>query len=189
MAFPVYDLAVGRGDWAAALSDMDRFILASQSLGALGVDLRERFLQPRRALALARLGRQGEAETEITATPLDCADCVRIHGLVAAQKRDWRQADHWFAQAVRQAPSLPFAYTDWGDALAARGDLDGAERQFRTASEKGPRFADPLKGWGDVLARQGRWKEALAKYDEALKDAPAWTALHQARDAAARRGS
>ncbi len=186
VVLPVYELAVSRGDWTVALGDVDRFVLASQSLGALGVALRERFLQPHRALALARLGRQAEAEAEIAASPLDCADCVRIRGLVAAQKRDWRQADHWFAQAARQAPSLPFAYTDWGDALAARGDLDGAGRLFRTASEKGPRFADPLKGWGDVLAREGRWNDARAKYDEALKDAPAWAALRQARDSAAR---
>ena len=40
-----------------------------------------------------------------------------------------------------------------------------------------------------MLAREGRWREALAKYDEALKSAPAWAALHQARDAAARHRS
>ena len=48
-------------------------------------------------------------------------------------------------------------------------------------------LADPLKGWGDALAREGRWSEAVAKYDEALKNAPAWTALRQARATAARR--
>ena len=37
-----------------------------------------------------------------------------------------------------------------------------------------------------MLARQGQWRAALAKYDAALKYAPAWTQLHQARDAAAK---
>jgi hypothetical protein len=46
-----------------------------------------------------------------------------------------------------------------------------------------------LKGWGDALARQGKWGPALSKYDDALKNAPAWMALHQARDAAALRNS
>jgi hypothetical protein len=30
-------------------------------------------------------------------------------------------------------------------------------------------WADPLKDWGDVLVKQGNAKDALAKYDEALK--------------------
>ena len=66
--------------------------------------------------------------------------------------------------------------------------MKAAEADLSTASAKAPHYADPLKAWGDVLAKQGRWKDALAKYDEALKYAPAWAALHQARDGAARRG-
>ncbi len=69
----------------------------------------------------------------------------------------------------------------------ARGDLAGALAEIEKAHQTGPHWADPLKVWGDVLARQGQWRSALAKYDEALKDAPAWVELHQARDAAARR--
>jgi len=71
--------------------------------------------------------------------------------------------------------------------LLAEGDSAAAIAKFTIAHQKGPRFADPLEGWGDALARQGHWSEALAKYDDALKDAPAWTELRQARDAAARR--
>jgi hypothetical protein len=67
------------------------------------------------------------------------------------------------------------------------GDLKAAAADLSTASAKAPHYADPLKAWGDVLAREGQWKAALAKYDEALKYAPAWAELHQARDAAARR--
>jgi predicted negative regulator of RcsB-dependent stress response len=38
-----------------------------------------------------------------------------------------------------------------------------------------------LKAWGDVLARQGKAKEARVKYDLALKYAPNWQQLKQAR--------
>jgi tetratricopeptide (TPR) repeat protein len=38
-----------------------------------------------------------------------------------------------------------------------------------------------LKAWGEVLLKQGKTKEALAKYDEALKYAPNWKQLKQAR--------
>jgi predicted negative regulator of RcsB-dependent stress response len=40
--------------------------------------------------------------------------------------------------------------------------------------------------WGDVLVKQGNTKDALAKYDEALKYAPNWKQLKESRDAAAK---
>ncbi len=43
-----------------------------------------------------------------------------------------------------------------------------------------------LKAWGDVLAKQGKTKEAIAKYDEALKYAPNWKQLKEARAALAK---
>jgi hypothetical protein len=36
-----------------------------------------------------------------------------------------------------------------------------------------------------VLVKQGKTKEALAKYDEALKYAPNWKQLKEARESAA----
>ena len=38
-----------------------------------------------------------------------------------------------------------------------------------------------MKVWGDLLVKQGNNKDALAKYDEALKFAPDWNALKDAR--------
>jgi predicted negative regulator of RcsB-dependent stress response len=52
-----------------------------------------------------------------------------------------------------------------------------AARLCASDPEKGPHWADPLKAWGDVLAKQGKTKEALAKYEEALKYAPNWKEL------------
>jgi len=42
---------------------------------------------------------------------------------------------------------------------------------------------------GDVLVKQGKTKEALAKYDEALKYAPNWKQLKEAREAVAKQKS
>ena len=58
--------------------------------------------------------------------------------------------------------------------------------QFAAANQAGPHWADPLKAWGDVLMRQGKVQAAGAKYDEALKYAPLWKELQQARDATAK---
>jgi predicted negative regulator of RcsB-dependent stress response len=57
----------------------------------------------------------------------------------------------------------------------------------RMQIKKGPHWADPLKAWGDVLVKQGKGREALAKYDEALRYAPNWKQLKEAREAAASR--
>ena len=73
-----------------------------------------------------------------------------------------------------------------GLALLKHGDLKGATEQFRLANKKGPNWADPLKAWGDVLLKQNQPKDALAKYDEALKYAPKWKQLKEAREAAAK---
>lgn len=127
------------------------------------------------------------ARTVIAPTALDCYRCVDARGQIEAVARDWPRAEHWFAEAVRQGPSLPFAYLHWGEMLLTKGDVAGAIAKFDLAHQKGPRFADPLKAWGDALARQGQWQAALTRYDEALTYAPAWRELRQARDAAAKR--
>jgi len=65
-------------------------------------------------------------------------------------------------------------------------DLEGAAAKFKNAHQKGPHWADPLKAWGDVLLKRGKTQEALAKGDEALKYAPVWKQLKDAREAAAK---
>jgi hypothetical protein len=42
-----------------------------------------------------------------------------------------------------------------------------------------------LEGPSDVLVKQGNTKEALVKYDEALKYAPNWNQFKEAREALA----
>jgi tetratricopeptide (TPR) repeat protein len=69
------------------------------------------------------------------------------------------------------------------------GDLPAAIEQLKLANLKGPTWADPLKAWGDALAKQGHAKEGLAKYDEALKNAPNWKELKELREALAKKES
>jgi tetratricopeptide (TPR) repeat protein len=149
--------------------------------------LRNVWIHPLEALALAQTGDVAGAQALIATTPPDCYLCVRVRGRIAAQKRDWAAADLWFAEAIRQAPSLPFAYAERGETRLARGDVGSAIADFAVAHLRSPHFADPLKGWGDALARQGRRRDALAKYDEALRYAPAWLELLEAKDASGRR--
>jgi tetratricopeptide (TPR) repeat protein len=99
---------------------------------------------------------------------------------VAAASGDHEAADRWFAEAVRQGPSQPFAYAEWGRAKLARGDLDGAIRLFREAQKRGSRWADPLKWEADALAARSDHQTAVRRYALAAQRAPRWGALHLA---------
>jgi tetratricopeptide (TPR) repeat protein len=129
-------------------------------------------------LAKSKLGDVAGAEALIAATPLDCYDCQRIRGTIAALAGQPDKADAWFARAVHDGPSIPFAYHDSGRALLARGKSDEAIVQFKLANQKGPKFADALEGWGEALMANNQSHLALAKFAEAEKYAPNWGRLH-----------
>jgi tetratricopeptide (TPR) repeat protein len=189
-----WDVSSSAGDWPQALDAAKALVAQGEAQKAAApspefaarpeLELATQY-RPWLAYAEAMTGDAASATVLISQTPMDCYLCVRTRAKIAAVAGDAATADHWFAEAMRQAPDLPMAYYEWGQALLARGNLAGAARELELAHEKGPHFADPLKDWGDVLAKQGHLRQALAKYDEALKYAPNWAALKQARDAVA----
>jgi len=185
-ALPTYWIDAASADWPAALSDArvsDAWLETHASGNKLFARMRSVWMQPLEAQAMARTGDLAGAESLIATTPFDCYLCVRVRGQISTIKRDWPAAERWYSEAARQAPSLPFAFSDWGEMRLAKGDIDGAIAKFEIAHQKTPRFANALKGWGDALARRGQTKTALAKYKEALKYAPNWKELQEARQA------
>jgi tetratricopeptide (TPR) repeat protein len=137
-----------------------------------------RFVFSVAARAYAEKGNFRKAHELADRTPLDCYTCLWIRGVVDAREHNNQGADYWFARATRAAPSIPMAYFQWGRALFARGDLDGAIAKFAMANQKGPHFADPLEMWGEALIAKNRSDLALAKFEEAAKYAPNWGRLH-----------
>jgi len=135
-------------------------------------------LRPALALAQAKTGNVGRAQALIASSPLDCYHCVRIRGLIAEEAGQRAQADGWFARAIQDAPSIPFAYEEWGRVMVARGQPDDAIAKFKLANQKGPHFADALEGWGEALMAKNQSHLALAKFAEANKYAPNWGRLH-----------
>jgi len=136
-------------------------------------------IAPFAAATHARLGDFKTANALIVQAPDRCDICLRTRAQIAELQGQHARADWWFARAVSQNRSIPFAYTDWGQALMARGDLDGAIAKFESANRKGPHFADPLEMWGEALIAKDRSDLALAKFEEANKYAPNWQRLHQ----------
>jgi len=133
---------------------------------------------PLTAYANAKLGNIAAAEAEIAPTPGDCYDCLIARARIAEIQGQHERADWWFDRSVNDAPSIPFAYADWGQALLDRGDPDGAITKFTLANQKGPHFADPIEMWGEALMKKNRSDLALAKFEEAEKYAPNWGRLH-----------
>jgi tetratricopeptide (TPR) repeat protein len=177
-----YFLDAAHGDWHAATRAahaIDDALLADTSEAAKFEALRLRTQgAPLLAHALAESGDTAGAEAAIANTPLDCYACLRERGNAAAAKKDWAGAAQWFVRAVTAAPSVPFAYFDWGRMLLAKGDYDGAIEKFDQAHQKGPRFADPLEVWGEALILKSRSDLALAKFADAGRLAPKWAHLH-----------
>jgi tetratricopeptide (TPR) repeat protein len=158
-------------------------MLVQDDANVLGKTPRDRSVMPTTivppmAYAEARLGRFAAAEARIAATPADCYVCLRMHARIAEVQGQHTRADGWFARAVSGAPSIPFAYADWGQALLARGMPDAAIEKFKLANWKGPHFADPLEGWGEALMAKNQSHLALKKFAEAEKYAPNWGRLH-----------
>ena len=131
-----------------------------------------------RSYAEAKLGMIADAEAHIAATPGDCDDCLITRAKIAELRGQHARADWWFARAEHEAPSIPFADAEWGQALMVRGNYDGAITKFTLANQKGPHFADPLEAWGETLMLQRHPDQALAKFEEAEKYAPNWGRLH-----------
>ena len=171
-------IALQAGDWCEVMAVDAK---ASALLAKLQVlhDLWLTRIAPFAAAARARLGDFKTANTLIAQTPDRCDVCLRTRAQIAELEGQHARADWWFARAVSQNRSIPFAYTDWGQALMGRGDLDGAIAKFEIANRKGPHFADPLEMWGEALIAKNRSDLALAKFEEANKYAPNWKRLHR----------
>ena len=173
-----------QGQWQRAIeeSNVVELLLLKEDAAEPGVVIGHAFLKtsvlPRRAVDHARLGNFGTAHAEIDGTAFDCYDCVRARGNIRAAEKDWNAGAFWFADAVKQAPDIPFAYSDWGAMLLHEGRYDAAIEKFREANLKGPHFADPLEMWGEALMAKNRSDLALAKFEEANKYAPNWGRLH-----------
>jgi len=172
-------------DWTASAADI-RAAMTAEADGASALSLSkvtvDRILatqfRPWLALAEAETGAFAAARAEIAKTPADCTDCQRVRGIIDAAEKNWGGAEYWFARAVHDAPSIPFAYADWGAMLLQRGDPGGAIAKFKSAHDKGPHFADPLELWGEALIAKSRSDLALAKFVEANQYAPRWGRLH-----------
>ena len=173
-------IALDEQNWPQVLDAGRAMIAANPDLAARGqaATYPPTHIWPVLALAEAETGDFKAAHAEIDRTPADCDLCLRMRGRIDALQKNDAGAEFWFARAATLAPSVPFAFGDWGDMLLKKGDSEGAIEKYRLANQKGPHFADPLEGWGEALMAKNQSHLALAKFAEAEKYAPNWGRLH-----------
>ena len=175
--------ALDRGDAAGALTPLRAFWTAW--LADPNLQYTYNYQGCFAGLAEGLTGRLKEAQTIFKR--VNWSVCDAFQGDVLAHAGDVAGAEKAWADSQKLKPDLPAVPLHRGLFELGRGELKAAETDVAFAAGKAPHWADPWKAWGDVLAREGRWKEALGKYDEALKYAPAWAELHRVRAVAAKR--
>jgi tetratricopeptide (TPR) repeat protein len=174
--------AMERGDFAAAVKPLEAFWKAWPASPDLQTTYSDS--QCNLCLAYGMAGRVDDAAALFkNAGPW--SRCAAFHGDVLAHAGDFAGAARIWAESLRLVPDLPHVYLHRGRFALGRGDIAAAISDFAAATSRAPHYADPLKSWGDALSGQGLWKASIEKYDEALKYAPAWAGLHQARSVAA----
>lgn len=177
LALPRYWMAAEMGRWPLALQDaqrMDATLESGKATRPIYSLMQQVWIKPLVALALARSGNAAAAAALVDKTPVDCYLCLRVRATVAAQQQNWVAADHWFAAAVSQAPSLPLAYTEWARTRLDRKNGDGAIALVKIAETKNARDADVPEIWGEALLLKGDQKGAASKFKDAAELAPNW---------------
>ena len=177
-AFARASQAEALDDWTTVAAELEAEQPRQLALGAPATTALVRALQPLLAYAYARTGRVSQAEALVGGTPMDCDFCDLARGEVAAAGQDWSTANRWFSLVARRTPSIPFANTEWGEMLLAKGDTDGAIARLADAHRQSPHFADPLELWGEALMRKGDAKGAARKFASADKCARRWGRDH-----------
>ncbi len=79
------------------------------------------------------------------------------------------EAIRYYAAALALRPHNPAACVNLGNALWARGDLDGAIRAYREALEKHPNYAAGHERLGLALEQQGDLDGAIAELHQAIR--------------------
>ena len=176
--------ALDQGDFAAAEPPLEAFWkawLADSNLEYVYPD------NPCLAgLAFGMTGRMAQAQMVFKRIGV-WSRCYAAQGEILEHAGDLAGANRIWAQGLSLEPDPAHVYLARGVSETRRGDVAHAAVDLAAANHSAPHWADPLKAWGDLLAREGRWREALAKYDQSLKYAPAWPQLRQARAIAASR--
>ena len=90
------------------------------------------------------------------------AEARHNEGVALAQKKDWRQAEAAYGDAVRLRPTFAEAWNGLGFALRNQGRYDESVRAYQEALRLRPNFPQALEYLGHAYVQMGRIDEAKA---------------------------
>lgn len=146
-------LGTGEGGKASAAFAMIIEIPSMKAAGLQG-----------RGLALAMLGRYGEAEKLLReATEMDPKLWRAWNGIgqINDAKGKWKAANAGYNQALKANPKAAAVYNNRGVSHLVRHDYEGAARDFRLALSIAPNLEKARGNLRVALAWQGKYVEAL----------------------------
>jgi len=146
--FLLGELREAQGDLGAALEAVNRAVKKRPN---------SPILVARQGYLLSQTGRLGEAAEALAAVlqkRFD-ADSAAELGYVRLRQKETSEAVGLLRRAVRKDPRLAKGHYYLGAALAAQGDLKGAEREYREADGIAPEDPRPLSALCEMHARGG----------------------------------
>ena len=146
--FLLGELREAQGDLGAALEAVNRAVRKRPN---------SPILVARQGYLLSQTGRLGEAAEALAAVlqkRFD-ADSAAELGYVRLRQKETSEAVGLLRRAVRKDPRLAKGHYYLGAALAAQGDLKGAEREYREADGIAPEDPRPLSALCEMHARRG----------------------------------
>jgi tetratricopeptide (TPR) repeat protein len=127
------------------------------------------------AISFHRNGQLIEAETlyrKILAETPDCADALRLLGLVEFQKRNFEESLKLMDRSIKFHSGDAEHFYNRGIVLQALKRVFDALASYDKAIEFKPRFAEAHFNRGQVLQQLKRFQDALASYDQAISIKP-----------------
>jgi tetratricopeptide (TPR) repeat protein len=94
------------------------------------------------------------------------------------RNKDYRDEFTVWWDTLEKAPRNTRAHLNFGCALFAKGDLDGAILHFQKALEVNPNDPDTHNNLGAVLMQRGRVDDAIAQYEQAVNLYPRYLTAH-----------
>jgi len=171
-------IAADAQDWSGVIAHVEASRRAAQAVLADKGASRVYWVNSFEAVALAHLGRFAEAHALIDAAPQDSVPANLARGALAQAEGRSGEADRWYGQAVRLAPTLPEPLYRWGRARLDRGEAREALTRFNAALKLGPRYPDAIEGRAEALLALGDAPAADKALADAARLAPRWGRLH-----------